>query len=547
MCDNIVVFGPTHSGKSTLLGYLKVFDMDEDEYMRNNMRIASQIKENGLKYKEDMALAYYVDTGLDERTRYNKGQKSQGTSKRIHIAKTALDIELNCTFIDTPGSDAAWKHKYEGLFLGDVGVFMIEIRKLSELSRKVVGSSTYNAKVNDLFSPVYLWKHYKRMKRLIVVISKIDMERYSPYAILRAESTLRSIEILKDVPIVPICINVSSRTSYNIIDSMCTEMNWYTGKSLIDEIKDMFIKEQTEKFTTSMAVAHIERIIPKTKFNQQPAIRVKVLDGVIHVGDEIYIGPVRYNKENKILKGVVFSLKHESKGKVNSLFQGEIGGIIFSKLWVEREKIKLADARLKLKRTSMVFQRVDNCRMGNLLYFTVEKNELNISVSKYLDNINIGSRIKIIWFGKIISMHLINMIDNNSKYNMILMNTSSEGSMFMLPMKNDGKLLFEHFVFQLADLLFVNARLSDLEIISEEIRREVVITFKGEISDINLLKGLKLDMEYFYDTTKYESKLSWKNLTDSNLKKVMESTTKFLKSRGINQYKTIILPQKKEI
>ena len=47
MCDNIVVFGPTHSGKSSLLGYLKVFDMDENEYMRNNMRIASKMKENG--------------------------------------------------------------------------------------------------------------------------------------------------------------------------------------------------------------------------------------------------------------------------------------------------------------------------------------------------------------------------------------------------------------------------------------------------------------------------------------------------------------------
>lgn len=547
MCDNIVVFGPTHSGKSTLLGYLKVFDMNEDEYIRNNLRIEKQMEDNGLKYKEDMALAYYVDTGIDERTKYNKGQKSQGTSKRIHITKTALDIELNCTFIDTPGSDAAWKHKYEGLFLGDVGVFMIEIGKLSELSRKVVGSSTYNAKVNDLFSPVYLWKHYKRMKRLIVVISKIDMERYSPYAILRAESTLRSIEILKDVPIVPVCINVSSRTSYNILDSMCTEMNWYSGKSLIDEIKDMLIKEQTEKVTTSMAVAHIERIIPKTKFNQQPAIRVKVLDGVIHTGDEIYIGPIRYNKENKILRGIVFSLKHESKGVTDSLSQGEIGGIIFSKLWVERERIKLTDARLKIKRTSMAFQNIDNCRMGNLLYFTVDKKELNTSVSRYLDNITIGSRIKIIWFGKIISLHLINMIDDNSKYNMVLMNTSSEGSMFMLPLKNDGKLLFEHYVFQLAELIFVNARLSDLEMISDEIRREVVFTFEGDISDINVLKSLKLDMEYFYDSAKYESNLYWRNLTDSNLKKVMESTTKFFKNRGINQYKTIILPQKKDI
>ena len=43
MCDNIVMFGPTHSGKSTLLGYLKVYDWEEDEYRRHNLKIARKI------------------------------------------------------------------------------------------------------------------------------------------------------------------------------------------------------------------------------------------------------------------------------------------------------------------------------------------------------------------------------------------------------------------------------------------------------------------------------------------------------------------------
>lgn len=546
MCNNIVIFGPTHSGKSTLLGYLQVYDMEEEDYKRSNLRIKKKMEECGLKYKKDMALAYYVDKGLDERTRYNKGQRSRGTSKRIHIEKTALDIELNCTFIDTPGSDEAWKHKYEGLFLGDVGIFIIEISKLTELSRKIVGSSAYNIMVNELFSPVYLWKHYKRLKRLIIAISKIDMELYSPYVIRRAESTLRSIEILKDRPIIPICINVEDRKSYNILNCANEKMKWYTGKSLVDEIKSMLREECEEKPDTPLVFAHIERLIPKTNFNNQAAIRVKVLNGVIHVGDEIYIGPICYNKKNVTLKGIVFSLKHESKGKVDFLSKGEIGGIIFSKLWIEKERIKLSDERLRLKRTSMVFQDIKDCRSGNLLYFNINKENLNDLVTSYLKNIQIGSRVKILWFGKIISTHLLYIFDDDVKYNIVLMNTSSEESMFILPLREDGKLLYDHFIFQLSDSLFVNAGLSDIEMISDDLRREVIFTFEGRPENINVLKSVKLDMEYYYVPEKNETSICWTNLTEQNLKKAMENTVKFFKTRKIMHYQTNILPLKKD-
>lgn len=547
MSDNIVIFGPTHSGKSTLLGYLKVYDMQEDEYERCNLRTQKMMEESGLKYKKDMALAYYVDKGIDERTRYNKKEKSLGNSKRIHIEKMALDIELNCVFIDTPGSDVAWKHKYEGLFMGDIGIYIIEISKLSELSRKVVGSSAYNTMVNRLFSPVYLWKHYKRMKRLIVVISKIDLAQYSAYTIRRAESTLRSINILKEVPIVPICIDVENRISHNVIGCACNEMNWYKGKSLIDELKLMIHKEHKEKTDNTLAFAHIERLIPKTKFNNQPALRVKILNGSIHKGDEIYVGPIKYYNDAVIIKGIVSSLKHETSGCVNCLSKGEIGGIIFSKIYYGRDRLKLTDEHLKLKRTSMIFQNIQECQKGNLLYFNIFRQNLSKEEDNYLMNMNIGNRIKIIWFGKIIGMHLINKIFDRSKYSIVLLNTSAENSMFMLPLKEDGKLLYDKFIFQLSDLLFANANLSDLEIISEESRREILFIFEGKVENIYVLKGLKIDMECTYNPKLNETNIFWKNITNKNIMKIMQSTEKFLKNKGIKQYKINILPQKKNV
>lgn len=544
MCNNIVIFGPTHSGKSTLIGYLHVYQLCEDEYNWSNLRIKRKIEGMGYKYKKDRILAYYADQGMDEIKAYDKIEKSRGTSKRIHIKETALDMELNCTFIDTPGSDIAWKHKNEGLFLGEIGIFMIEIGKVIELSRKVIGSNAYNAKVNELFSSIYLWKHYKRMKRIIVVISKVDMMLYSLYAVKRAESTLRSIDILKDVPIIPISIDIENRRSNNIFECKNEEMQWYTGNSLITEIKKMLIKENEVIVDNSELFAHIERIIPRTQSNNQPAIRVKVLNGTIHERDEIYLGPVKYNSENIMLKGQILSIKNETRGLVSNLSKGEIGGIIFSKLWNQRERLKLTD--VKQKRTSIICKNSAICREGNLLYFNIDKRYLDDSVQVYFKNIVVGNRLKLIWFGKIISMHLLYIDENSIQYNIVLMNTSSE-SLFMLPIKKNGKLLYEEFLLQLSDQLFVNAYLSDLEMISDQSRREVIFTFDGKIEDISTLKGIEPDFICSYDGERDQTYAKWNNLTDVSINRIMESTMKFIRSRNIKVYRTNILPQEKNI
>lgn len=539
MSNNIVIFGPTHSGKSTLLGYLITYDMSEDEYYRSNLKIKRKIEQEGTKYRADRVLAYYVDKGKDEREVNSKQYKSKGTSKRIHIEKTALDIKLNCMFIDTPGSDIAWKHKYEGLFLGDIGVFIIEIGRLIELSRKVIGSSAYTMIYNQLFSPLYLWKHYKRMKRLIIVISKIDLALYSPYAIKRAENIMHSIDILEDVPIVPVSIDVSQRKSYNIMENK--KIDWYFGNSLIKEIKKMLDKEQEENVEDSTLFAHIEKIISRTKSNNRPAVRIKVLNGEIHEKDEICLGPFKLNGKSILVQGRVFSLKNETRGLVKKLTKGDIGGIIFSKLWYGRNSIKLVD--VELKRTSMIYQDFEGCRKGNLLYFNIGKGNLTNELMNYLSNISVGCRLNLIWFGKIISMHLLNLMENSVQYNIVLMNTSSE-SMFILPIKENGKLLYEQFVLQLADRLFVNAYLSDLEMISEQSKKKVIFTFEGETANTNILKSVGLELEFSYNSETNETIIKWNDLTEESIKRVMDSTKKFLKSRRIKDYKISILPQK---
>lgn len=544
MYDNIVVFGPTHSGKSTLMGYLKVYDWSKEKYKYEVEHIRRKIIEEGFHYKKDMVLAYFVDVGKDERRVYDAFEKSKGGSKRIHIAKTGLGMDLDYTFIDTPGSDVGWKHKNEGIFLGDIGIYIIEIRKLLELSRKVENSNSYNSMIHQLFPPVYLWKHYKRMKRLIVAISKVDMESYGQYAVNRAEDVLRSFDIFKGVPIVPISIDVANRVSYNVVHQINENMTWYKGATLLDEVKKMLDNERLEDKEEPLLFAHIETCFNKTKFNNYPAIRVKILNGTIHVNDNIYIAPIKEHNFTYFAYGKVLSLKHETKGIVKSLTKGEVGGIIFSKLCKGNEKIKLNTALLK--RTSMVLGDITDCRYGNLLYFNVDKHKLTDSaISKFI-NFRVGSRIKLIWFGKIISMHFLNIIDNDLEYRLVLMNTTNNESSFILPLRNNGKFFYEEYVLQLDDFIFANAILSDLEIVSETTRKSVLYHIEGEMSNVekNRLYKSNQEIEITYDSKTDSTTILWNNLVPSGLKVSMELMAKYLKNKNMENCKISILPNK---
>ena len=125
MCKNIAIFGPTHSGKSTLMGYILSQSWDA---MRKKSEFNRTKKELGMDYHPDRKYAYIVDTALDERRnmpqdkqeKRNKHKKGGG-SKHIHFCKASIN-DIDCAFFETPGSDQYWIEKDEGVFLGDIGI-----------------------------------------------------------------------------------------------------------------------------------------------------------------------------------------------------------------------------------------------------------------------------------------------------------------------------------------------------------------------------------------------------------------------------------------
>lgn len=477
MC-NVVIFGPTHSGKSTLMGYMDTYEYSDEKFDREMQKIRSQIENDGEKYKADMRYAYVVDTGKDERRLYNKKEKSIGGSKRLHIKSSKIDID--CSFIDTPGSDITWKDRYEGVFLGDIGIYLIEIMDLIKLANKVEDSRSYKNVASRIFSPIFLWKHYKNTQKLIIAISKIDMERYSAYAISGAINVIRSVKEFGNITIVPISIDVNSRVSHNIFDkSDATE--WYKGPTLIDCLKSIIERAESSKIGEAPLLAHIDKIFCKTK-QGPPAIRIKMLSGKITNRDIVCIGPLQEDStnENLILTGEVSSLKQEdSNSIVASLEVGKIGGIMFSKLYQNRTNYKLTD--FKLKRTGLLFGSNCSIRVGNLLFMTIQLNSLNKTTKKCISEIRPNDRVNLIWFGKVISMHVIGRVLMSNKCNLIVTNISTASSMFLLPLTESNEFVYNRFVIQLPNNYYVETELTDMEDLTETALCKSQFSFNKEM------------------------------------------------------------------
>ena len=491
MNQNIVCFGPTNSGKSTLAGYLSSYRLNNELYEK---KIQMFRAEYGNYFNERNTLSYFVDTGKDE---YRVQQNTPGTSKRKHILEIPWENGLTYTLIDTPGTDKRWRNNFQNIYLGDIGLFIIEINTLLDICTNYLeGSYEYDEILTKLLTPVSLWENYGRLDRLIIVISKMDLCEYSRYSLARVEDLLKGIEILKNIPIVPIAINVKQRSAINVFRVSDKFPKHQSLSSALGEIIKRTIYIDLGKITKrtiyiddsanhQRLFACIDKRFEKTRHTGEPAIRIKVLNGDIRIGDSAIIGPVKYNNQVCNMTGSVRSLQYESNHRrVNVLSKNHIGGVIFSRLQNGRDVIDLMD--INLLNTSVIMGAGSEYESGNLLVFSLEESKVNRT---FFESCNTDDDVKLIWFGKIVILKIISFVKKAKHYRLCLMNTKTDNFPFYFQKDSEGNIIYKDYVLQYKkdsmqdEERFVRAHLHKVINIIDEDRKDVFVCLKGDYTE----------------------------------------------------------------
>lgn len=238
MKKNIVFYGNGNSGKSTLVGYIysKIQGVDPDNYER------SLLKNFGLSYegRRDQLYTWMINrdyyevkmvpddlTGEPaERRVFRERGNTLVTDVKHQIALPIAGNETVFTLIDTPGQDEYADSRDEGLHLGEIGVFFIEMAE----ALKPDFSERH-------FEDYDVWPKFSGGKP-IILLTKIDLDKNfrTKEAYLEACEKVKLFGGYDDVTVIPVAVVVPERRALNVLEP-AAETPWYEGQPLIEVIK----------------------------------------------------------------------------------------------------------------------------------------------------------------------------------------------------------------------------------------------------------------------------------------------------------------------
>lgn len=444
--SNIVIFGSTQSGKTTLLGYLTTGMLRNPQFNEEVLRNLKLIKSltidddfsignpyNPVNVNKDVILPSFVSLDKNELKKF-RGKDSEGSTKRLHHKQLTIcmsegtDVSQNenenvlCTFVDLPGFRQRLSDKYRGFFEGDIGIAVLKLSELLELYNLINNPSTQNteSEIDEyegrLFEPIRVWCDYKSPARLVIVISQIDRSYDKNIdkkdAIQQQEEEIKkAIECIRmnidrynrgiEIPISPISIRVISeentkphprmsvffrRKAENIYKSP-EEKNLPGSGTLISCLRKIMITTETS-LDCAFSMATVNQVM-KAIVNGAPktALNVHALHGTIHKSDAIMIGPVIDKKHDEIVFAdcEIQSIKADGAATTSEvLLRGNVGGIIFSKIKKEKTNIRY-DLKYKVQESDITILKSTLLYSGEIKQGDII--ELEINRSEYL-NIN---------------------------------------------------------------------------------------------------------------------------------------------------------------
>lgn len=391
--SNIVIFGATQSGKTTLLGFLATAmlrhpQFNEEVYTKLKLIKKLTINDdfsignprNPVNVNKDIIFPSFVSLDKNELKKFTN-ESTIGTTKRIHRKQLSLCMSdstvnsqnenenISCTFVDLPGFRQRLSDKYRGFFEGDVGIAMLKLREILEFNHLLGSECTTEVmdKIYDyenrLFEPIRVWCDYRSPSRLVIVISQIDqsLNNASEDSGAAIQSQINDIEkavscikeYIKrfnrdvDIPICPISIKITASKN----EKKNQRMNVFfhrEGENIYEKPKDKILPGSgtfisclkkvmpvhEKKDECGFFMANVNQVM-KAIVNGTPntALNVRALHGTISKSDIIKFGPIVDKRSNTVsyAQCTISSIKADGADKPSGvLLEGNVGGIIFS-------------------------------------------------------------------------------------------------------------------------------------------------------------------------------------------------------------------------
>ena len=451
----IVVFGPQNVGKSTLVGYLYTKDWTQEQFEIEEEKIK---RITGSNFDLRSRLALFVDTAKDEYI----NTYSDGTSKHIHIKQVG-----DFTWIDTPGALTQRKERYKGVFLGEVGLFLIELEKIVDL---INNKDIDYPSILNLFGSLFVWQKLKPDSDYLIGLTKIDNNEYSSENILRAISFVKNQvgnNRLKNI--VPISIDVENRLDVGITSStpFCSE----SLLEAISGIDNMKLDDGCERLF----------LINDKKFGNVQGYgiiyRWKVNRGLLKQNDRVKLSPVIINdKTIDAVTAEVRSLQNINKKTVKEVNNGEVVSIYFSKYKDMTNRTITRDA-IEVLKTTIVTDLNTYPLSGDMIDLDVDISDCSSFEREKLLTATSRSQVWIAWFGRMISTELrFNNGVSRTHYIRIQLQSQSKNAIFSIP-KTD-------------DMFYSTRCIIQLRIIDPQKAYPVFATYKAFVKNISCSKEL---------------------------------------------------------
>lgn len=263
--------GSVDDGKSTLIGRLLY---DTDSVLADQMEAIQNANRKNDDGTVDLAI---LTDGL-------KAEREQGIT--IDVAYKYFQTEKRKFIIaDTPGHIQYTRNMVTGASNADLAIILIDARK------GVIEQTIRHSYLVSLLA----------LKHVVVCVNKMDMVAYAEDVFEEIKDSylkLASQLNLSEITFIP----VSALRGDNIVNQSLN-MNWYSGKSLLEHLETVEVAEQNINLPARFPVQWVIR--PQTdELHDYRGYAGRVASGTFKVGDAISVYPS--GTKSKITKIEVF-------------------------------------------------------------------------------------------------------------------------------------------------------------------------------------------------------------------------------------------------